>query len=490
MLATKLICNFLSRLFAKTIEDNEAFLAKVNVKHDKLSSPLSCWWFVTVLRVWTLLIIIGHVSLSLQLLRKTYVPLLHFLIVILRLCQSYRLLLRLKLFGNWLGRGRSLVLWLELSNWLGRRFEGLLRWWVNKWIRISGRRSMIKLFSNWFFARALALRLSKVILNLVRYLFVSQSILLNLILRELVQNFLILLQKEAIVWPYCNSVSRFDWSLILAISQRHSKLDISLDMVNLSFFLKLISHFVIACQWVSVHIRQKLWGKLTHAWSTWFLLLHACLFDWRFWNLVQRISVNIREKIWSERGVSLFWLNCVLLLKRALICLWGRLKYLRAWSWHYWRVNVVVYERFPLIWRPTSDDWGSGSHGLWSVFPVLQRVVWIFGFLNDFRNSILSKLHKFVLLAILSWLPLNLLSVLCRGYNMILHLLFPFSFSDSYFSRWRSSNTLDLSLKTLSQRLSLILKINLFDFGQCVNSNLRIFMIVHTENLELDTEFS
>ena len=58
---------------------------------------------------------------------------------------------------------------------------------------------MIKLFSNWFFARALALRLSKVILNLVRYLFVSQSILLNLILRELVQNFLILLQKEAIV---------------------------------------------------------------------------------------------------------------------------------------------------------------------------------------------------------------------------------------------------------------------------------------------------
>ena len=108
-------------------------------------------------------------------------------------------MLRLELFGYWLGSGRSLVLWLELSDWLGRRLEGLLRWRVDKWIRISCRGSIIKLFSNWFFTRALALRLSIVTLNLVRHLFVSQSILLNLFLRELVKNFLILLQKEAIV---------------------------------------------------------------------------------------------------------------------------------------------------------------------------------------------------------------------------------------------------------------------------------------------------
>ena len=92
-----------------------------------------------------------------------------------------------------------MVFWLELSDWLGRRLEGLLRWRVDKWIRISSSGSTIKLFSCWFFARALSLRLSIVTLNLVRYLFISYSILFDLILRKLVKNFLILLQKEAIV---------------------------------------------------------------------------------------------------------------------------------------------------------------------------------------------------------------------------------------------------------------------------------------------------
>ena len=86
---------------------------------------------------------------------------------------------------------------------------------------------------------------------------VADSVFLDLILGVFVKNFLILLHQEAIGCSDGDPINswRFNWGHALDVSQRHSELDIGLDMLSLAFLLKLVSNFIIALHRLPVNIR-------------------------------------------------------------------------------------------------------------------------------------------------------------------------------------------------------------------------------------------